>query len=254
MEWFIFILIIAIIFVPSYIQYKIQGQKQKEAEIAGREHKKQCLSKYDSAKKLANLPTEQPKTVTIIEHAGGYLYYHWSYYVWEENGTLCLFPASIYGTSPNNLFKKETFTLPDNKYSKIRIPLDKIMFYRQIGDVYTTVTGSGGQSSFSPITGFHGKINPIEIKSEVHDERSTQLFYDNGTKDCVLVFKDNDYYTLKKIIPYKDYQVVTISEAVENQEQKDEFVRLEKINKLHEAGLISDEEYEMKKTEILNSI
>ena len=197
--------------MPSYIQSKKREEIEENAAIANKNHKSQCQIKYNYAKKQANLPTNQLSTVTIIEHGGGLMYYHWSYYIWQNDDTLSLFPASIHGNSPSNLFEKDYFTLSEDKYRVLNIPLDKIMFYRQIGEVYTTVSGNGGQSSFSPITGFHGKINPIKIESKVHDERSTQLFYDDGTKDCVLVFKDNDYYALRKVIPYKDYQVVTNS-------------------------------------------
>ena len=254
MGWLVLIAVILICTVPFYIQYKQREEIETKAAIAKQEHKSQCQIKYDSAKRLANLPQSGLHTVTIFEHGGGRMYYHWSYYVWKSNNNFCLFPASIHGSSPSSLFEKGTFTLSEDKYKVWRIPTDKIMFYRQIGEVYTTVSGSGGNSSFSPITGFHGKINPIKIESEVHDERSTQLFYDDGHKDCVLVFKDYDYYTLRKTIPDKDYQVVTISQAVNQPQSPDDFARLKKLNEMHEAGLISDADFECKKAEILNNI
>lgn len=251
MGWVFLVLVAIVCIVPSYIQYKRKEEIETKGAIVQQEYKNQNQNKYDIAKREANLPT-QLNTVTIIEHGGGLMYYLWTYYIWKNHDSFCMFPASIHGNSTSTLFERNYFTLSEDRYKVIEIPLNKIMFYRQVGEVYTTVSGSGGESSFSPVTGFHGKINPIKIESEVHDERSTQLFYDDGTKDCVLVLQYNDYYTLRKLFPYKDFQVVTESLSTTVQDEIE--LKLAKLKNLHDKKLISDEEYANKKKDILNGI
>ncbi len=179
------------------------------------------------------------------------------HYIWTKDNMLYFFPTGQDGNYDNHTGEPRQmhkYNIGINEWKLISVPIDKIMFYRQIGSVYTTTTGSGGHSSFSPITGFHGKINPIEIKSRVHDERTTQIFYDDGTTDKIVVLDDKDYYVLRKLIPKKDYQIVTISESVSESKSTDEFERLKKINEMHKAGLISDSDFEQKKAEILGNI
>lgn len=265
--WLILI-IIAIIVVCGIVSMKRDeevAQQQQEQAVKYKqslsEEYKNALQKLKSVTNEGQIIENSPVvTCVIYEHKSNVNNpsYYWitsvKHYVWIKNETMYLFPAfcnKIFQTSCSN--HQSEYTLSSSDFVLKSIPIDRIMFYRQIGSVYTTTTGSGGESAFSPITGFHGKINPIKIESQVHDERTTQLFYDDGTRDQVVIFQDKDYYALRKLLPQKDYQVVTISEATNNQSE-DEYQRLEKLNKLHKSGLISDEDYQKKKDEILNNI
>lgn len=264
--WLILI-IIAIIVVWGIVSMKrdqeVAQQQQEQAvkyKLSLNEEYKNALQKLKSVTNEGQVIENSPIiTVVKIEHHSNvnnpsyYLYYSTKHYVWLKDETLYLFPVFSNIIFENSVGARSEYGLSSSDFVLKSIPIDKIMFYRQIGSVYTTTTGSGGESAFSPITGFHGKINPIKIESQVHDERTTQLFYDDGTRDQVMIFQDKDYYVLRKLLPQKDYQVVTISEATNNQPE-DEYQRLEKLNKLHKSGLISDEDYQKKKEEILNNI
>lgn len=263
----IILIVIAIIVVCGIVSMK---QDEQVAQQRHQEQEKQTLDlneKYKIAlQKLEgvinnNQTIEKLPVITIVtaEHKSNinnpsyYLYYYKKHYIWIKDETLYMFPTFSNIVFENSVGARSEYGISPNDWVLKSVPIDSIMFYRQIGTVYTTTTGSGGESAFSPITGFHGKINPIRIESQVHDERTTQLFYDDGTKDSVIIFQEKDYYVLRKLIPQKDYQVVTISEATSNKSE-DEFQRLEKLNKLYESRLISDEDYQKKKEEILNNI
>lgn len=265
--WLVLI-IVAIIVVGGIASMKRDeaiAQQQQEQAVKYKqslsEEYKSALQKLKSVTNEGQIIENSPIiTNVIVEHRSNannpsyYLYTYVKHYVWLKGETLYLFP--VFTTSvpfKNSAGAHSAYGVSSSDFVLKSIPINKIMFYRQIGSVYTTTTGSGGESTFSPITGFHGKINPIKIETQVHDERTTQLFYDDGLRDKVMIFQDKDYYVLRKLLPQKDYQVVTISGATNNQPE-DEYQRLEKLNKLHKSGLISDEDYLKKKEEILRNI
>lgn len=266
--WLVLILIIiAVIVVCGIVSMKRSEQvaqqqhieQVRQTQVLNTEYKNalhKLKSVTNEGEMIENLPII---TFVTIEHKSNinnpsyYLKYSQMHYVWIKDEILYLFPTFNNIIFENSVGGRSECGISSSDWTLKSVPIDKIMFYRQIGTVYTTTTGSGGESSFSPITGFHGKINPIKIESQVHDERTTQLFYDDGTKDQIMIFQDKDYYVLRKLLPQKDYQVVTLSEANNNQAE-DEFQRLEKLNKIHNSGLISDEDYQKKKEEILNNI
>ncbi len=261
------IIIIALIVIFGIISMKrdeqvAQQQHQEEVKYTQdlNEKYKKALLKLETITD-GNQTVEKLPVVTIvtIEHRSNinnpsyYLYYYKKHYIWIKDKTLYMFPTFGKTVFENSVGARSECGISPSDWILKSVPIDSIMFYRQIGAIYTTTTGSGGESAFSPITGFHGKINPIIIESQVHDERTTQLFYDDGIKDQIIIFQDKDYYILRKLLPQKDYQVVTLSDATKDKVD-DEFQRLEKLNKLHKGGLISDEDYLKKKEEILNNI
>lgn len=260
--WLI-ILIIAVCVIWAIISMKNDEEKAKEqlkrefeyAEQKGKDYRNRLQSlsnKISAGEAIDKQPTVNVVTVGYRENI-----YYLPHYVWVKDNVLYFFPTGQDGNFDNHTGEPRhmhKYSVGVNEMKLISVPIDKIMFYRQIGSVYTTTTGTGGHSSYSPITGFHGKINPIVIKSQVHDERTTQIFYDAGSSDRVVVLDDKDYYVLRRLIPKKDYQVVTIAESVSEVKSTDEFERLKKINEMHKAGLISDADYEQKKAEILSNI
>lgn len=210
----------------------------------------------DFQKKLNELDIDKSKTdiVTVVQVMGGLVVYY-SYYIWVKDNALHLFPST---RQVRDSAVGHGLVIEDWKIVHTVIPIEKILCYRQIGEVYTTVQGSGGESTYSFITGAHGKINPIKITSTVHDTRTTQLFYDNGTKDVIWVFQHGDYYKFKKLLPEKDYDVVNAITAasIEADREKTQTVqqRIATLKSLFEQNLITEEEFEKKKAEILSEI
>lgn len=257
------ILIVAIFFIWAVVSWINDQEKAKEQQKREIEYVEQKNADYrNKIKSLSNKISageaiEKQPVVNVVTVGYRENIYYLPHYVWIKDNILHFFPTGKNGNYDNHTGEPRhmhTYSVGVSDMKLISIPIDKIMFYRQIGSVYTTTTGYGGQSSYSPITGFHGKINPIVIKSQVHDERTTQIFYGDSSSDRVVVLDDKDYYVLRRLIPQKDYQVVTISASVSEVKGTDEFERLKKVNEMHKAGLISDADYEQKKSEILSKM
>lgn len=147
---------------------------------------------------------------------------------------------------------------------KLEIPNDKIQYYIQSGEILTNVSGSGGGSAYSMVTGWNGKTNPMTIKTNIIDKRHTSLFYENNGKDTIITFNYEDFHKLKRIIPLKDYEIVQSKYKKENQSNAEGFTnsvnsndhstRLYAIKKLWDDGLINEDEFRKKKEEIINQI
>lgn len=237
--------------IAMYLLQKNAAVKANAADFA--EMDKQKAEAFD--KRLNELVPNPSNTPTVTEIAPlGKEVVFYGYHIWVENNALHFFPSTRYVTSD---FGSPT-RMEDNRIKHTVIPFDKILCYRQIGEVYTTVEGSGGESTYSLFTGVHGKINPVKITTEVHDKRTTQLFYDDGTKDVAWVFRHDDFYTFKKLLPEKDYDVVNalIIEKAEAKQPRMQSVqqRLATLKDLYEQELITKEEFENKRAEIISEL
>lgn len=244
-------------FIISFVNKYQYSEKQAQAAKLGEEIRVKNQDRYDLIKMQIAFPeSSQVGEVETIRHSGGYAYVYTKNHIWVDDGNLCLFPKGITEKMGAFNFKYGTdCSIPPERYVVSKIPIEKIMFYREVGEVHTEVKGSGGHSSYSPITGFHGKINPVIISTEVKDNRSIQLFYDDGEKDGVIIFKHEDYYTLRKIIPNKDYEIVNKIVANSVTTPNDDIVsRMKKLKELYENELITSEEFEQRKKEMLDKI
>ena len=216
--------------------------------IPEREREKE---KEEKRQKLLGIWTEQKLKLSIPSNkvtvdSGRYL-------LWYKDDQLFWFPDTC-EVAYTNTFKTE--------YDESRIKLycvskENIYYYAQSGELHTEVSGSGGGSSYSVLTGFHGKINPIKISTTVHDNRCTQLIYRDGDQDCEFDFAFEDIAVLRRFLPEKDYEVVAKVEAEKQIRQaspaapKDEKEKLQKAKELLDAGLISQEEYEQARRKAL---
>lgn len=184
-------------------------------------------------KKLCEIKTQMISPVCTEE-----------YFFWLDNHCLKWYPR-IHTVKP---------------WKIVSVEINRILFYKQFGEIITETVGSGGHSSYSIITGFHGKVNPVKISTTVHDSRTTQLFYDDGIQDAVLVLTYDDFIVLKKLIPEKDYAVVDAvriakatneSVSARNEALED---RIAKLERLFEKKLITEDEYQRKRNDLLDEI
>lgn len=254
--------VVVAVLIGAYIigkiaEYAIAADRQEK--IRQREEAAIPIEKQkneDFAKKVDALGIDKSKTdiITVVQVMGGLVLYY-SYYIWVDDGALHLFPST---RQVRDSAVGYGLVIDDFRIVHTVIPFDRILCYRQLGEVFTTIEGSGGESAYSFITGVHGKINPIKITSTVHDTRTTQLFYDTGTKDDIWVFQYGDYYKLKKLLPEKDYDVVNATTAaqVEADRTAKQTVqqRIATLKSLYEQNLITEAEFESKKNEILKDI
>lgn len=149
-----------------------------------------------------------------------------------------------------------------------RFPLDKIKYYRLLGQKYVTtkISGGGGGGSLikgaviggliageaGAVIGSRKEVNDINGISTVHDEQ-TVLLYDISLKQ-VVQFNSAAYEVFTKLIPEKEYEVVLQESESSKGVNFDDIDALEKLANLFEKGILTKEEFESKKKEILSRV
>lgn len=140
-----------------------------------------------------------------------------------------------------------------------RIPINKIRYYVQGGEIISKTKGSGGGSTYSIINGWNGKIKPINISTEIEDTKHTSLYFENENgKEILLTFNYDDFHKFKKLIPRKDYEIVQKSynnpEVEVKQVNTDVIkIKLQELKELRNQDLITDSEYESTRAKLLDT-
>ena len=154
-----------------------------------------------------------------------------------------------------------------------RLPIKNIKYYAKEGDVqYTTQVSGGGGGGFSmsgaivggliagdvgAIIGSRKPVEEIRSYTDEHDTRKTILKYYNGREFVSQTYPAEMYDALEEIIPEKEYNVVRLDVASPKRNQNisgDIKQRIQKLQELKEEGLITEEEYNTKKGELLTGI
>lgn len=164
-------------------------------------------------------------------------------------------------------------------WSKVKdIPICRIDYFMLTGKVSYSTKVSGGNSGIGGATvgyALGGSLgaallsNPTEIKSEEikHDERRVYLQYSKDTKTYSLNFMPSELASIRELIPEKEYgknpmpqikKVELVQTALkENTEKKvtsDVFDTLKKLSELKEQGILTEDEFNKKKEELLKNI
>ena len=153
------------------------------------------------------------------------------------------------------------------------IKVKDILYFTLETNSYTSVEtegGGGGGSSLSgaiggyllagemgAIIGSRKKIDPIKTSTHVGQSTRTILsYYDRDINDNnILSFARKAYDQLMDIIPEKEYNYVMSQKVPKKAESgKSTKEKLIELKELLDDGLITKEEYETKRNEILNSI
>ena len=151
------------------------------------------------------------------------------------------------------------------------IPIEKIQYFSKEGDVqYTTKIsgGGGGGSSISgavvggllageagAIIGSRQKINPIKSTTETHSTARTVLKYFEGNTLIVLTFFGHEMYNyLLERIPEKDFASVQLQQRQPRDDGNNIKDRLKTLKELYVEGLITENEYNEKKRELVMNI
>lgn len=154
-----------------------------------------------------------------------------------------------------------------------RLPIRNIKYYAKEGDVqYSTHVSGGGGGGFSmsgalvggliggdvgAIIGSRKPVEEIRSYTDKHDTRKTILKYYNGREFVSQTYPATMYDALETIIPEKEFNVVQldVASARSNQDiSRDIKQRIQKLHELKEEGLITDEEYNIKRSELLTDI
>lgn len=218
---------------------KKQTKQQRERE----QNEKELRGLWMNAKEKQVIPQD----ATLVDGE--------RYFLWCTNDVLNWFPAS-YEVA---ITDRDTMNYDKTRIRLYNVPKENIYYYTQAGEIHTDITGTGGHSSYSLLTGFHGKINPVKISTMEYDFRCTQLFYREDNQDYEFDFAHGDIAVLRRLVPEKDYEVVAKIEAEKQIKQAgrtsgDEEEKLKKAKKLLEDGLITQEEYNEIREKTLKSL
>lgn len=244
-------------------QYVVDDARKQERQLEEQEYE-EILSVYDDKKKQINIP-EDAKLLYLKDTKMDTLTYdNMYYYCWKSEVNLKFFPywdRTFYFYKPFRIIEF---------IKVVEIEYDNINYFKEVGEVYreNKITGGGGGGSSikgavvggvlagdtGAIIGSRKKNN--EIKSELisHDTREVQLvlkdrrilLFDKDTVDDFIELIPKKEYSYSKNKKYEELHNNSTQISVEN--------RIVSLNSLKEKGLISDEEYEDKKAEILSSL
>jgi hypothetical protein len=183
------------------------------------------------------------------------------------------------GKDANNFYmmprfeKESIFPLGANTNIKA-IPLSDIDFFQVTGDIHyeTKISGgkadTGGALAGFAIAGAAGAIlgdKSTEIKSEeiVHDERKTYLQYRKEGHTYSLNFVGNAADALRDLLPEKEYGVRPMAytpvfsaagNSSKNSASSTAIAQIEALAKLKDSGVLTQEEFDTKKAELLKKI
>lgn len=145
------------------------------------------------------------------------------------------------------------------------IPIDSIQYFAREGQVTSETQISGGGSSSNltgaviggliagpagAIIGGQNKMAPIQSTTVRHDDRKTVLVYNKGR----LEFAWQDYEAFMKLIPEKELSVVQLATAQAKQKERSVADQLRELKSLHDEGLLTDEEFEEKRQQLVRQI
>ncbi|NEZ46288.1 hypothetical protein FDF74_03560 [Clostridium niameyense] len=127
------------------------------------------------------------------------------------------------------------------------------MYFTRIGDMYTNIRGGGTDLAIirSAIEGEKDRDRIKEIKTEVIDKRTTiiKLLDDNGNKK-IIKFKSSDYDVFFRLIPEKEKSLLQDREV----NIDPNINAIYKLDKLRKEGVLTEEEFSLKKGELLGKI
>ena len=246
-SWLGFIGAVANCRAPQIFRQEVDAAMNRNISFAINEAKEKEYRK-DSGN-LANRPKE------VVSTFSGH-----SFYVYKENDNLIFFPVI------NNFMNSDVII----KSEKEVVPIKLIDFFEQGGDIRHEMQISGGNSGVGGAAlgywlagplGAALMANPTEIQSQdvAHDERCIRIQYTKGGRTTQLLFPLENYAVFKMLIPEKER-----AQKVENVKgttapnistsDNDVFATLKKLSELKEQGILTEDEFNKKKEELLKNI
>lgn len=238
---------------------KERKQEEREKEQERIESKRQLLIKTWN-EKMKSLCCNEKDSVRVLNN-------NW---LWVANGNL-------YEAEDVDRFVKRCLNQDLEEYAIEYncIPVSNIQYFSAEGDVqYTTrISGGGGGSTITgaivggllageagAIVGSRKKVNEIKSESITHDSRNTLIRYYRENELLTISYEGFDVYNyLLKKMPEKDLLSMQLKGTDKQKEPAENSLsdieeKMLTIKRLYEAGLISKEEFEEKRTELLTQI
>lgn len=233
-----------------------------------RKNRKEMSEWFDS--KIVEYGINNIDDIIYIRKKEYSIYISQKYYYWIKDKILFIFPQKEdfirwYVSAESSVeYCEENAKL-------IAINISDIEYFKPIGDIsyVTNVESTGinvkGATIGAVVAGDAGAIigSRPQIKSKVEekDNRFVELKYKDDGTIKTLKFDYTALDIFREIIPEKEYEYVGfISEKLTEQDKKDTTVsptleeRFKKLNDLKNAGLITEEEFSDKKSELLKEI
>lgn len=174
------------------------------------------------------------------------------YFIWRNRESLNLLSCPLdYSTLENYFFNFEW---------KSSLDISKINYYTIQGDKYATTNIKGGGSSLGKaviggaIAGGAGAIiasrEEITSTTDFIDERKTMIYYQDGEEVSNIILSGEAYDYLLNVIPEKEYSFV-ISQQKEQESKHSSLSNLEQLADLRDKGILTEEEFTIKKKQIL---
>lgn len=261
---FILLVISAIMFIVGGIGIDVENKKEKEKHL---KNINEFQNEYDEYIKKIGIEKSNIQA-TLIELNEYNYNSSIPQYLWVYNNELNMFPMSKYY---KECCTSSTVKPSISKLHLKTIPVDKILYFEEIGELrkYTTVSG-GGSSLKGALLGYIvaddvgaiiGSREPIKTEIVSKDDRRIELIYKNEKDEILnLEFKYDAYEVLKKLIPSKELRRIVGMNASNNinditnvQQSKTIKEKLEQLNDLKKENLISNEEFLEQKKKILDS-
>lgn len=166
--------------------------------------------------------------------------------------------------TPEELTSYEPPAFPKTLYE---FPLDKIVYFREIGDVqYTTeisggkVTGGGSSIGGAVVGGLlagdAGAI--IGSRKKIESEGITTNVVEHDSRQVVLKLTDNEmrfdieiYDIFMDLIPEKEYTYIMATKSGKEEQKKSTVEQLKDAKEMLDAGMITEDEFAAIKAELL---
>lgn len=250
---------------------------QKEDALS--KNKPLMRSNYEHLKSTLNIPVNCAKidvetSVFGIQYkaqapVGKLMLLRNDFYIWYENKILNIFPTEehltdehiTYATLPKDLAN----VLNPNDIKVFNIPVDKIKHYKIVGqersetkvrstndgvNVKGAIIGGIIAGDAGAVIGSQHNKGQIVSNTEHFDERFVELYYEENGSTQKMKMSITAYSLLEKWIPEKEYDFV-LSNVSSNEPETDKFEEIKKYKSLLDEGIISQEEFENKKKELL---
>lgn len=265
----IFIIIIFLLLVIcSVLAWNVHQIREAYKTLVKNKELKEKQDRINKEKEA--LSVEWDKTMESLGYSSKeYVYLENRNYLWVANEKL--YEAENKDSYINRYLGKTDLA---HELSYNEIPVSDIQYYSKEGDVqYTTKIsgGGGGGSSISgavvggliagetgAVIGSRQKVQEVTSETVRHDSRRTLIRYYKDNQINVISYIGFEVYDyLLKKIPEKDLLTIQLEKnPVVNEKQSSDSIKdkLETIKQLYENELITKEEYEQKRNEILSKI
>jgi hypothetical protein len=243
-------------------------------------------TEYNSQMEKHRVP-KNAKTVTVIKDRKSNDF-QWKAkednYVFVSSGSVCLFPVyegyiDSMGKRALNMLRNsgELKSKLNEYFSFIQIPIEDIEHFSIAGELFREqkISGGGGGGSdiggaivggviaggAGAIIGSRKKTEEIKSKLVTHDTRETILSYFLNGNRKTIVFKHGDFQMFEDLIPEKNYDLVTeikrqrlVQQSTKADSSKAITEQIKELAKLKDDGILTEDEYDAKKRELLARI